>query len=437
MQTARRRLALVGHVLSNQPGRQEEAEAAYRAAITAGNAKAWLNLGNLLVKQPGRGGEAEAAYRKAIDAGHTDSWFTLGYVLSAQPGREDETEAAYRAAIGAGNAKAWLSLGSLLGGQPGREGEAEAAYRKAVDAGYVYGWLGVCDVLSAQPGREDQAQVAYRKAHAVRAVAERMRRVLGRMAVLTFIVNLVFSNIREAGAWTTVHDVNAVTFWVALAAFLVARIIEIRQRRNLAGQRRVSEASPGSMRRSGTRRPPSTSDPASPARAGYRTIAARWRRLELELERRFPKLYDARHAARGLGRVLGPLLGPLLMALLVLPVLALLGGLIAPLGLKAPSIGLPSVELPRITPPGWLRAIGDAIGTALSVLAPVTMYMVPVVVLILGVRRTREARRERAAADQAGRAELLQRLTVVLCTVEAAALAEGATTVRDACRNGP
>lgn len=113
--------------------------------------------------------------------------------------------------------------------------------------------------------------------------------------------------------------------------------------------------------------PPQRSRRVAHAMAAYQSVRARQRRLEMWLERRYPKLYDARHAATGIGRALAPLLGPLLTALIVLPVLALLAGLVALLGLQAPSIDLPSVNLPDIpfpdiTAPGWLRAIGDAIG---------------------------------------------------------------------------
>ena len=168
-----------------------------------------------------------------------------------------------------------------------------------------------------------------------------------------------------------------------------------------------------------------------------RMMQARRRRLELGLERRLPKLYEARYAAKGLGHVLWTLLGPLLLALIVVPVVALLAALVGSLGLKAPSIDLPSLEMPRfptpnITAPDWLQAIGEAIGAALSVLASATKYIVAVVILILGVRRTRKMRRKRTAAEQLGRAELLRRLAVTLSSVEATARAQRTTTIGEA-----
>jgi hypothetical protein len=148
--------------------------------------------------------------------------------------------------------------------------------------------------------------------------------------------------------------------------------------------------------------------------AAYRTVRARWRRLELWLEHRYPKLYDARHAATGIGRALWPLVGPLLAALVVVPIVALLAALVALLGIRAPSIDLPSVDLPdvpfpHLTAPGWLRAIGDAVGAFLSVVGPVARYVVLAAAVIIGVRRTRQVRRRRTAAEQIGRPELLRR----------------------------
>jgi hypothetical protein len=166
-------------------------------------------------------------------------------------------------------------------------------------------------------------------------------------------------------------------------------------------------------------------------------VRRRQRRLELWLEHRYPKLYDARHAATGISRALWPLLGPLLTALILLPIVALLAGLVALLGLHAPSIDLPAVDLPDIpfpdiTAPGWLRAIGDAVGAVLSVVATAAKYLVPVGLAILGVRRTREVRRKRIAAEQVGRPELLRRLATTLRAVEVTARAQGAATTGDA-----
>jgi YD repeat-containing protein len=92
-----RRAENLGWLLSKQPGREDEAEAAYREAITTGDTNARFNLGWLLSKQPGREAEAEAAYREAITTGDSDAWNNLGWLLSEQPGRDEEAEAAYAA----------------------------------------------------------------------------------------------------------------------------------------------------------------------------------------------------------------------------------------------------------------------------------------------------------------------------------------------------
>lgn len=58
-----------------------------------------------------------------------------------------------------------------------------------------------------------------------------MKELFGSLAVLTFSANVVFNNVDESGAWTTVRDVNGFVFWVALGAFLVMLLIDRRQAR--------------------------------------------------------------------------------------------------------------------------------------------------------------------------------------------------------------
>lgn len=173
----------------------------------------------------------------------------------------------------------------------------------------------------------------------------------------------------------------------------------------------------------------------------YRRVVARQRELERRAERRFPRLYDARHALGGFGRVLWPLVAPLLAGLIVLPFAALylLGSL---LDLQAPSIDLPSIDLPdvplpSVTAPGWLRAIGDVIGACFSVLTAIAPYAVAVLAVILGVHQTRDARRRRIAAEQLGRPELLRRLAVTLRALEGRADARRATTLGGLCDDEP
>jgi hypothetical protein len=184
--------------------------------------------------------------------------------------------------------------------------------------------------------------------------------------------------------------------------------------------------------------PPSTkSRRLAPVSAARRAVRARQRRLELWLERRYPALYDARHAATGIGRALWPLVGPLLAALIVLPIVALLAALVAMLGIHAPSIHLPSVDLPdialpHITAPEWLRAVGHALGAARSVLGPVLQVLGLTAVVMIGLHRTRQVRRKRAAAERVGRTELVRRLAVALRAAEATARARGAATLGEA-----
>lgn len=74
----------LGWLLTDQPGREREAEAAYRTAIDAGNVFAPSNLLHLMGRQPGREGEAEAVYRDALAAG-VDIWWPSPNERAARP----------------------------------------------------------------------------------------------------------------------------------------------------------------------------------------------------------------------------------------------------------------------------------------------------------------------------------------------------------------
>ncbi len=154
----------LGNLLREQPGRETEAEQLYRNAATAGVAEAQHNLGNLLSKQPGRETEAEQHYRNAATAGVAEARFGLANLLREQPGREADAEQTYIDAALTGDTRAVLNLGFLLSRQPGREADAEQHYRDAVTAGVpdAQFFLGV--LLSEQPGREADAERAYRDA---------------------------------------------------------------------------------------------------------------------------------------------------------------------------------------------------------------------------------------------------------------------------------
>jgi hypothetical protein len=167
---------------------------------------------------------------------------------------------------------------------------------------------------------------------------------------------------------------------------------------------------------------------------------ARQRRLEAWVERRYPALYDGRHAAAGVGRLLWPMIGPILMALVILPVVAVLAGLVyallallGALGVEPPSVDLPTIPLPDVTAPGWLRWLGRALSDALG---PVARVLVVVGAVVYGIHRTRSARRTRREAEALGRTELVRRLTVALAATERRAREAGAPTVGDAGERG-
>jgi tetratricopeptide (TPR) repeat protein len=98
------------------------------------NARSWDNLGILLSKQPGRRDEAEAAYRRAaeLDPKYARPWNGLGLLLGQQPGRGDEAEAAYRRAAELDPSDPYpaANLARLFAAE-GRRQEADAAYRQA------------------------------------------------------------------------------------------------------------------------------------------------------------------------------------------------------------------------------------------------------------------------------------------------------------------
>jgi hypothetical protein len=154
---------------------------------------------------------------------------------------------------------------------------------------------------------------------------------------------------------------------------------------------------------------------------------ARQRRLEAWVERRYPALYDGRHAAAGVGRLLWPLIGPILMALVVLPVVAVLAGLVyallallGALGVEPPHVDLPTIPWPDVTAPGWVRWLGEALSDVLEVLGPVARVVVVGGAVVYGIHRTWAARRTRREAEALGRAELMRRLGVGLSAIYAA-----------------
>jgi Flp pilus assembly protein TadD len=162
----------LGHLLSDQPGREKEAEAAYRRAIELEPKVAlfWSLLGDPLANQPGHGKKAKSAYHRAIELEPKRAWFwyELGNLLADQPGRGEEAETAYRRAIELEPKRAWFwdDLGELLANQPGRGEEAETAYRRATELAPKEAWFwgDLGKFLTDQPGRGEEAEIAYRRA---------------------------------------------------------------------------------------------------------------------------------------------------------------------------------------------------------------------------------------------------------------------------------
>ncbi|HYN77218.1 MAG TPA: AAA family ATPase, partial [Lamprocystis sp. (in: g-proteobacteria)] len=95
----------------------------------------WNSLGNLLSEQPGRAEEAEAAYRRAAELDPMDAWpwFNLGLLLSEQPSRGGDVEAAYRRAaeLDPTDPDPVVKQANLLAAQ-GQHSEASTAYRQVV-----------------------------------------------------------------------------------------------------------------------------------------------------------------------------------------------------------------------------------------------------------------------------------------------------------------
>ncbi len=164
-------------LLHEKLGRYDEAEAAYRKAITLDEkyASPWNNLGNLLKDHLGRYEEAEAAYRQAIalalDERVAYPWNNLGQLLHYNLGRYEESEAAFRQAIAVDEkyASPWNNLGNLLKDHLGRYEEAEAAYRQAIalDEKYAFPWNGLGNLFADYLGRYKDAEAAYRQAIAL------------------------------------------------------------------------------------------------------------------------------------------------------------------------------------------------------------------------------------------------------------------------------
>ncbi len=162
----------LGNLLQNHLARYEEAEAAHRQAIAldSNDASPWYNLGNLLQLHLARYEEAEAAYRQAIalDSNDASPWNNLGILLQHHLARYEEAEAAYRQAIAldSNDASPWNNLGILLQHHLARYEEAEAAYRQAIalDSNDASPWNNLGILLQDHLARYEEAEAAYQRA---------------------------------------------------------------------------------------------------------------------------------------------------------------------------------------------------------------------------------------------------------------------------------
>jgi WD40 repeat protein len=142
--------------------RPVEAEAAYRAAMAAGDESAIINLADMLMLQPDRYAEMEVLLRRAIDQQVINSRFVLGKVLRRQPGREQEAEEVLASETHPQiRSAAQLELGWMLATMPGREADAERAFR-ASDMPDAHQALAA--LLWRVPGREKDLIDALRQA---------------------------------------------------------------------------------------------------------------------------------------------------------------------------------------------------------------------------------------------------------------------------------
>jgi len=126
---------ILGWILADQPGREEETEQFYRTRLAAGK-ESWVNFGNFLNKTKGAAA-AEEAYREAASHDGGDAalgYWSLGNLLRRDPERRSQAEEAYRQAANRGLLMAQIDLGELIAAQSARASEAEQALRAAIDA---------------------------------------------------------------------------------------------------------------------------------------------------------------------------------------------------------------------------------------------------------------------------------------------------------------
>jgi tetratricopeptide (TPR) repeat protein len=165
---------IIGWILMGNPERHGDAETCFRDLVKQGFYTAYNDLGNSLKEQPGREVEAEDAYRAAVEKGVPVANFGLAQMLEAK-GQRKEAEAAFKEAIKSGyHAIASVALIRLLANDPDRWGEIEKISKEAIGvstrtkyppdllAGPAFAWLALG--LSQQAARKTEAEEALRNA---------------------------------------------------------------------------------------------------------------------------------------------------------------------------------------------------------------------------------------------------------------------------------
>lgn len=136
------------------PSRHQEAEGLLRRAISADMPSAQFVLGKLLSRQPGRESEAEAAFRAETNVRVKPlAQRELSHLLSRLPGREDDAERANLDSLSDD------ALAEVLY-RRGQYDEAVVALRRAAEVGSYGAWNNLTVMLKSV-GRLDDAEAAY------------------------------------------------------------------------------------------------------------------------------------------------------------------------------------------------------------------------------------------------------------------------------------
>ncbi|HEX2094182.1 MAG TPA: tetratricopeptide repeat protein [Longimicrobiaceae bacterium] len=167
-------LLRIAGLLSGQPGRLDEAEAAFRKALRKDprNASAWRRFALLLGDRLRRHEEALESYDRALALEPDDAitWYNRGIALGYLGRHQEAQEANDRAlALDPKSVRAWTSRGALLT-RLGRHEEALESYDRvlALDPESVLAWSNR-GVALGHLGRHEEALESYDRALALNA----------------------------------------------------------------------------------------------------------------------------------------------------------------------------------------------------------------------------------------------------------------------------